>query len=238
MKPTRGRWSKDLKTAGALEEAQRAEQRSKLCRRDLQLSQNHHWFLSQLIQLCPWLLVFFFSHCALSHGYKQRECRAGDKEVWEWGRGRRTTINCSSEGVFSSEFHFFPTCYLPTYPLFFLCTDPSLLHSFVTSCILQTQSFPARDSHITWLLEKVRKILLTVDRHFSICTAVNYHSFFWIRLVCYESHQINLNNSIPAYFLNFGHMAYFWKSQLFIHVLITINVTETHYSLSMVFICF
>lgn len=205
MKPTWGRWSKDLKTTGALEEAKRAEQRSKLCCRDLQLSQNHHWFLSQLIQLCPWLFAFFFSPCALFHGYKHRGRRAGDKEVWEWGRGRRISRNCSSE------FHFFPHL-LPSYLSAFLCAQ-ILLYCIALLHHVSYKHNPFQQGTVTscdyW--KRLGKFCwwLTDTSPFTKLPIIIPSSEKG-----YESHQIMVNNSIPAYFLNFGDMAYFWKSWL------------------------
>lgn len=120
------------------------------------------------------LIVFFFVfpptvqyHMGISTGNAELETKKceseGEEELLE-SVVQRGSSQCS---IFSPCVTFY----------IFLCTDPSLLHSFVTSCILQTGFFPARGSHIMRLLEKVRKMLM-VDRPFFICTAVNYHSFF------------------------------------------------------------
>lgn len=58
------------------------------------------------------IVCFFFFPPTVSHRYKHRECRAGDKEVWEQGRGRTTTGSVVQRG-FSQSSIFFPRCYLP-----------------------------------------------------------------------------------------------------------------------------
>ena len=118
-------------------------------------------------------------------------------KLWEGGRGRRITRKWSAEELCSEELfvthhstpllrapffsHLLPS-QLSLFFFFFKCTDPSLPHSSFTVSILQTPSFPARHINIIWLLEKVRKSLLKVGRHFFTCTAVNYHSFSWPKL--------------------------------------------------------
>lgn len=87
-------------------------------------------------------LPFFFPptvqyHIGVSTGNAERETKSeseGEEELLE------SVVQRGS----SQSSIFFRMCYFPH----FLCTDPSLMHSFVTSRILQTQFFPARDSHI------------------------------------------------------------------------------------------